>query len=209
MKQTERGNATLIAIIVLAVAAGGYVFLSSSNPEDAAVATNTAAPAAETDAAMQEDKMADDKDHMSDDAMMDDKADDAMMKDEADGAMMKDEAETVTLPPAPAAQELTAGTFTTYSDDKLALAEDGDVFVFFSADWCGKCQALEKDLNDNLSSIPGDVHILEANFDRDTDLKVKYGVNKQHTIVQVDANGNEVRKLPGGLLTLDSILAAR
>ena len=194
MKEQERGNTILVAILAVALLAGAFVYLSGDE-DTSTQATNTASESA----VAVDDAMEDEVDEVADSAVA--VAPAAEEKEMTDDVMVKEE--------APAAAPLASGTFTKYSDDKLALADDGDLFVFFSADWCSKCQALEKDLNDNLSSIPGDVHILEANFDNDTDLKVKYGVNKQHTIVQVDSAGNEVRKLPGGLLTLDSILAAR
>jgi hypothetical protein len=46
--------------------------------------------------------------------------------------------------------------------------------------------------------IPAGVTILEVNYDTATDLKQKYGVTTQHTLVQIDANGTLVSKMSGG-----------
>lgn len=108
-------------------------------------------------------------------------------------------------PPALAA-ETTAGTFTDYSPDKLALAEDGTLVLFFRADWCPTCRGLENNINANLSAIPANTHILKLDYDTETELKKKYGVIRQHTLIQVDANGNEIKTLTGLTNTLDQVL---
>jgi hypothetical protein len=41
------------------------------------------------------------------------------------------------------------------------------------------------------------VTILDVNYDTATDLKKKYGVTYQHTLVQVDTKGNQIAKWQG------------
>jgi thiol-disulfide isomerase/thioredoxin len=101
---------------------------------------------------------------------------------------------------------VSAGTFETYSADKLALAADGTVVLFFHAAWCPSCRGLENDLNASLSDIPANTHILKLDYDTETELKKKYGVVRQHTLVVVDANGNEVKKLTGLTNTLEQVV---
>jgi len=111
-------------------------------------------------------------------------------------------AEPSNLAPTPT----TAGTFEAYSPEKLALAEDGTVVLFFHADWCPSCRGLENDLNAKLSQIPANTHILKLDYDTETELKKQYGVIRQHTLVVVDADGTELKKLTGLTNTLDQVV---
>lgn len=120
--------------------------------------------------------------------------DEAEMMDE--DAMMDDATPAATV----------SGTFEAYSPEKLALAADGDVVLFFHADWCPSCRGLEDDLNAQLSQIPANTHILKLDYDTETELKRQYGVVRQHTLVVVDANGAEIKKLTGLTNTLDQVL---
>ena len=97
------------------------------------------------------------------------------------------------------------GEYADYSADKVAAA-DGKVVLDFYADWCPSCRALDKDITANASDIPGDVTILKVDFDAETDLKKKYGVTQQHTLVQITSAGEQVAKWVGSP-TLDSLLA--
>ncbi|MCA9353280.1 thioredoxin family protein [Candidatus Nomurabacteria bacterium] len=97
------------------------------------------------------------------------------------------------------------GTYEAYDPAKLALAEDGKVVLFFHAPWCPTCSLLNKDIEANLSSIPEGVHILKVDYDTSSELKQKYGVTYQHTLVLVDKDGNMIEKWSGGD-TLETIL---
>jgi thiol-disulfide isomerase/thioredoxin len=77
-----------------------------------------------------------------------------------------------------------------YDAKHLAFAEKGKVVLFFKASWCPSCQALDKDINANLSKLPADVLILKVDYDNSSELKKKYSVLGQHTLVQVDKDGN-------------------
>ena len=90
-----------------------------------------------------------------------------------------------------------SGQYIPYSPDKLALAETGKVVLFFRAPWCPTCRALDRDIRANLDDIPEGVVILDTDYDSSTALKQKYGVTYQHTLVQVDATGNQVAKWTG------------
>jgi thioredoxin 1 len=138
-----------------------------------------------------------------DDAMMDKKMDDAammqkdgdtMMKDEIkDGEMMKKE-ETVMMDNDSAVKK---GSYETYAPEKLARAETGDVVLFFHASWCPSCRGLNTDIEANMGSIPAGVSILKVDYDKETELKKKYGVTYQHTLVQVDTDGTLIKKWSG------------
>lgn len=99
-----------------------------------------------------------------------------------------------------------AGVWTDYDPALLANAEDGRVLLFFHASWCPSCRALERSINENLSEIPSDVTIMKVDFDTETELRQKYGIVRQHTLVHVDANGNEIETLTGLTNTLDQVI---
>lgn len=99
-----------------------------------------------------------------------------------------------------------AGSYEAYTPEKLAFAETGNVVLFFSASWCPSCRALDKDIKGNLSNIPIDLRILEIDYDNSQELKQKYGVTTQHTLVQVDKDGNMISKWSGSP-TLSSLIS--
>jgi len=99
-----------------------------------------------------------------------------------------------------------AGVYTDYDQALLANADSGEVLLFFHASWCPSCRSLEKDINSKLENIPSDVTILKLNYDTENELKKKYGVVRQHTLVRVDANGNKIETLTGLTNTLDQVL---
>ncbi len=91
----------------------------------------------------------------------------------------------------------TSGTYESYADSKLAKAEVGDVVLFFRASWCPTCRRLDKDIKENLSNIPSTLTILDVDYDNSKALQQKYGVTYQHTLVQVDKDGNLIKKWSG------------
>ncbi len=105
---------------------------------------------------------------------------------EEDSAVLKDDAVT-----------MEAGVYEAYAPEKLARAETGDVVLFFHASWCPSCRGLNSDIEKNLGAIPEDMSILKMDYDKETELKKKYGVTYQHTLVQVDKDGNLIKKWSG------------
>lgn len=98
------------------------------------------------------------------------------------------------------------GSYQIYRPELLSLASSGKVVLFFHAAWCPTCRGLNKDIEANLDNIPAGVHILKVDYDTYTDLKRQYGVTYQHTMVQVDANGNQLAKWSGSP-TLSSLIS--
>lgn len=89
------------------------------------------------------------------------------------------------------------GRYYDYSADRLVMAETGDVVLFFRADWCPTCRGLDKNIREHSGEIPTDLTILNVDYDNSPDLKQKYGVTYQHTLVQVDAKGDLIKKWSG------------
>jgi len=164
-------------LVVLAIIVGGF-FLVGSDSNDAMT----------EEGPLTKDEMMETSAMQKDGAMTESK--DSMMGNE--GAMMDGEM-------------MTKGSYEAYAPEKLAKANTGDVVLFFRAAWCPTCKALDGDIRANLDRIPAGVTILDVNYDTETALKQKYGVTYQHTLVQVDADGNMITKWSGGLALSDLI----
>jgi thioredoxin 1 len=102
------------------------------------------------------------------------------------------------------------GTYITLADYRgnEAMYANGDVVLFFHADWCPTCQATEEDLTANAAAIPPGLTIVKVDYDDSDDLKRQYGVTTQHTYVQVDPDGNELAKWTGSMTSADIAAAA-
>lgn len=89
--------------------------------------------------------------------------------------------------------------YVNYSSSTLATAQQsgGQTVLYFHANWCPVCQALEPSIKRNVSDLPEGLTILKVDYDRETALKQQYGVTYQHTFVQVDANGNKLKLWSG------------
>lgn len=89
------------------------------------------------------------------------------------------------------------GSYELYSAEKFANATTGDVVLFFRASWCPTCRGVDADIRAHLGNIPPTLTILDIDYDTSASLKQKYGVTYQHTFVQVDAEGNLIKKWQG------------
>ena len=89
---------------------------------------------------------------------------------------------------------LTPGAYEDYSPDKLANTS-GDKVLFFHAKWCPTCRALDQNIRAGV--VPDGVTIFKLDYDTETELAKKHGVTFQHTLVQVDDNGNQIKKWAG------------
>ncbi len=89
------------------------------------------------------------------------------------------------------------GSYIPYTKEVFARAESGAVVLFFRASWCPFCKALDADIRAHLGEIPPGLTIVDVDYDKETALKQKYGVTYQHTMVQVDAAGNQIHKWSG------------
>ena len=92
------------------------------------------------------------------------------------------------------------GLYTDYRDDLISRAKDSKVVLFFYAAWCPTCKILNDNLNQNVDSIPENITILKVDYDTALDLKRKYGVTYQHTLVQVNEKGDLLKKWSGSYL---------
>lgn len=84
-----------------------------------------------------------------------------------------------------------AGVYTDYSESAIATAS-GKKILFFHAPWCPQCRDLDQDIQDN--GAPAGTTIFKIDYDSNQDLRKKYGVTVQTTLVLVDDSGNLVKK---------------
>lgn len=104
-------------------------------------------------------------------------------------------AQSTATEPAPVTAAGASTSFEEYTPESVSSATaDETVVLFFHATWCSTCKLLADDIAVNADSIPDDVRILLVDFDTATDLKQRHGVTLQHTLVQVDANGDAVEQ---------------
>lgn len=87
-----------------------------------------------------------------------------------------------------------------YSENNRIQAQKyGKTVLFFAATtWCQTCSALDKEIKERISNIPPDVTILKVDYDNDREMKTKYKVTQQHTLVVLDKSGNETKRWIGG-----------
>lgn len=67
--------------------------------------------------------------------------------------------------------------------------------IKFYADWCGPCKMLSRVMEDITLPYP----VEEVNIDNHQDLAVKYGIRGVPTLVLVDHDNNEIRRVSGML----------
>jgi len=101
------------------------------------------------------------------------------------------EAEDTTLTfDTPEAGDYTAAVYTDLTEDNFVEFMAAKPFaLYFHADWCPTCRALEARITEGLVGFPDGATILKADFDTATELRDLFGVTMQSTIVVIDANG--------------------
>lgn len=93
-----------------------------------------------------------------------------------------------------------------YTPENIKNLTGTTTVLFFKASWCPSCRVVDRDIKNRIDSIPEHITILEVDYDSSTELKKKYGVTSQHTFVQIDKEGNMIKKWSGGN-TLNSVIA--
>lgn len=102
-------------------------------------------------------------------------------------------------------QQSEIGKYVEYNAINLADTIGDKNILFFKASWCPSCNSLDKAITSELNNIPTGVNIIKVDYDSNTDLKQKYQITMQHTLVQVDENGKEIQKWSGST-NLEDIL---
>ncbi|PZU40071.1 MAG: thioredoxin [Microbacterium sp.] len=87
-------------------------------------------------------------------------------------------------PSSEARDSVPAGAYVDYADDAVAAAT-GTRILFFHADWCPQCRALEEDIL--AQGVPPGVTIFKVDYDTNQELRQRHGVRLQTTVVLLDA----------------------
>jgi thiol-disulfide isomerase/thioredoxin len=82
----------------------------------------------------------------------------------------------------------------------------GTNILFFKASWCPTCTALYDSLDAERSRIPKGVTIWVVDYDTNKDMRIKYGVTTQHTLVQIDTELEKIHLWRGGF-SLDEVMS--
>lgn len=70
-----------------------------------------------------------------------------------------------------------------------AISQGQQVVLYFRADWCPLCQALDADLAAKEDQIPPTLAIFTIDYDTASSLKNEYKITSQHTLVYLDSKG--------------------
>jgi thioredoxin 1 len=95
----------------------------------------------------------------------------------------------------------TAGAYLSLADyerDPSVFAGD-DVVLFFAASWCSTCRRTRANIEADLAAIPPRLVIVVVDYDVASHLRRQYGVTVQHTFVQIDADGELLKRWSGSL----------
>jgi thioredoxin 1 len=76
---------------------------------------------------------------------------------------------------------------------KVNLEEKKMELLKFSASWCGPCQQLSKILENIELPYP----LTEIDIDEDTDRAASFGIRGVPTMVLLDDDGNEIKRVVG------------
>ena len=83
----------------------------------------------------------------------------------------------------------TPGSYKQYSQADVD-ATKGTKLIFFHAPWCPQCRELDESIR--TSDIPDNTTIFKVDYDTNQELRKKYGVTIQTTIVKIDDNGDKI-----------------
>lgn len=95
--------------------------------------------------------------------------------------------------------------YVTMNPDQIIYSTETKTILFFAASWCPSCRILDRNILQNMTMIPADVTIIKVDYDTATELKKRYGITRQHTLVQVNETGESIHTWSGGS-TLTSLL---
>ena len=187
-----------VTLFFLLAVGAAFVFAGGSEEKEKAGGAMMAEDAMKKDDAMAP------KDGMAAEDSM--KADDAMMAEDP----MK--ADSMMVDPAKAVFDLTGlgPAVIPYAGEAAArkLAADKRVVYFFAASWCPTCKATYEELKVSAMKAPKDLAVVVVDYDREKDLKAKYGVTYQHTFVAIGPMGEKRSVWSGSTMLSDIAMKA-
>lgn len=83
------------------------------------------------------------------------------------------------------------GNYVDYSEEIISSTSSTKI-LFFHAPWCPQCRALDSSIK--AGNIPVGVTIIKTDYDSHQELRKKYGVTIQTTLVKISDDGSIVKK---------------
>ena len=106
-----------------------------------------------------------------------------MMDDEEDDMMDGDDMEYDAKKAKEDAMMKLSGEYLDYTPELVATSKAEHTVLFFHATWCPSCRTLDKIIEGG--EVPDGISILKVDYDTNTDLRKKYAVTTQPTLVEV------------------------
>lgn len=94
--------------------------------------------------------------------------------------------------------------FETYNSSKDKYANT-NVVLFFNAAWCSTCKKARDNFEASRKQIPEDLTIVMVDFDTSIELRKRYGVTVQHTLIQIDRAGEVLAKWSGSVTVAEIV----
>lgn len=101
------------------------------------------------------------------------------------------ETQMATEPVSPSTTSIQPGAYVYYQESLIADTP-GTKVLFFHAPWCPQCRQLESEIK--VGPLPDNTTVFKVDYDTNQSLRQKYGVSLQTTLVQIDDQGNLVKK---------------
>lgn len=102
-------------------------------------------------------------------------------------SMSSDNSQVTSTP----SESLSRGRYENYSAEAFDNEKTSQRLLFFHASWCPQCRELEASIL--ATPLPAGVVIYKVDYDSRQDLRKKYGVTLQTTVVKVDKDGNKLQ----------------
>lgn len=79
-----------------------------------------------------------------------------------------------------------------------SIAHRGPAILYFHADWCPTCRATMVSFRGRWPEVQPGITLVLADYDKEAELKARYGVTYQNSYVQVGRDGEKVQIWNGG-----------
>lgn len=174
-------SAVILSGVAVLVAIGAFMVLSNKSDK----VNNSVATTTDSDAVMEKQDTVTDE-AMTTDEVMTKSDDQKTMEKTSESSPTNDEAAVMKNPDSYV-------TLTSFNADPGAYSDVKKVY-FFHAPWCPICQGIDKEISADQSRIPTGTTFIKTDYDSNTSLRQKFGVTYQYTFVQVDNDGNLIKK---------------
>ena len=114
-------------------------------------------------------------------------------KDSTISDMPSTQTEETQEPQQSPASEAIKGSYVGYSEQAFTEASSQTRILFFHAPWCPQCRSLDESIKQQ--ELPDNTVIFKVDYDTNQNLRQKYGVTLQTTLVRVDDKGEKVKSV--------------